>query len=71
MSVSFNCHCGERSKPVNQRKWVVIKRRGSHSAFNGYRWKASDYSEVFCVVCRALGRTKAAYVSQLPDGELK
>ena len=51
--------------------WVVLQRRCNHSAFNGYRWTPSDYSDVQCVAeqggCGARWRTKAAYVDQLPD----
>jgi len=48
--------------------WVVLVRKGNYSAFNGYRFTPSEYSEVYCKTCRALGRTKAKYVDQLPDG---
>lgn len=49
--------------------WVVLQRNQNTSAFNGYRPTASDYSEVACTVggCRSVWRTKAAYVSELPD----
>jgi hypothetical protein len=70
MSVSFGCRCPERRKPVRERNWVVIVRKGNYSAFNGYRFTLSDYSEVYCKSCRALGRTKAKYVDELPDGSL-
>jgi len=71
MAVSFGCRCAERKKPVNKRRWVVVTRRGNNSAFAGYRWTSSDYSLVYCQNCKALGRTKAAYVSSLKDGEIK
>jgi uncharacterized protein CbrC (UPF0167 family) len=70
MSVSFSCHCSERKKPVRERAWVVIARRCNHSAFNGYHFTPSEYSEIFCPRCRAMGRTKAKYVSQLQDGRV-
>lgn len=70
MSVSFGCHCAERKKPVKQRQWVVIQRRCNYSAFNGYHYTPSEYSLVFCKVCRAMGRTKAAYVVYLDDGDI-
>ena len=68
MAVSFGCKCPERDKPVADRAWVVIDRRCHHSAFSGYHRTPSDYSTVHCRCCRAVGRTKAAYVDQLPDG---
>jgi len=70
MSVSFGCRCPERQKPVIQRNWVVLVRKGNYSAFNGYRFTPSDYSEVYCKSCHAIGRTKAKYVDLLPDGEI-
>lgn len=38
-------------------------------AFDGYRWQRSDYSEVHCLSCNAMGRTKAKYVDKLPDAK--
>jgi hypothetical protein len=70
MSVSFGCRCAERRKRIGDRAWVVVTRNGSNSAFNGYRWAHSDYSEVYCRKCRALGRTKASYVKYLPNGRI-
>lgn len=70
MSVSFGCHCEERKKPPKERNWVVVQRRGNCSAFNGYHWTPSDYSCLFCKTCGALGRTKASYVDDIPDGEI-
>lgn len=68
MSASFRCKCPERKKPVAERNWVVIERNCHYSAFAGYRYTYSEYSFVFCKSCRALGRTKAEYVLELPDG---
>lgn len=65
MSVSFGCKCEERKKPVQDRNWGVIQRYCNHSAFNGWHRTPSDYSTVRCFTCRAIGRTKAAYVSEL------
>jgi len=65
MSVSFSCHCKERSKPVKERDWEIWTLRCNYSAFNGYHWTPSDYSLIHCNFCGAHGRTKAAYVSQL------
>lgn len=68
MSVSFNCQCDERKKSdVKTRNWVVVDRLCNHSAFNGYRYTPSDYSHIKCLTCGKCGRTKAKYVSELPD----
>lgn len=67
MAHTFNCQCAERKKPVAERKWVVTQRRCNHSAFSGYHYTPSDWSTVRCLACRAVGRTKASYVSQLAD----
>lgn len=65
--ISFGCHCEERRKPVAQRNWWVWQRNMRRSAFDGYEQRTSDYSTVYCRTCRALGRTKAAFVRQLRD----
>lgn len=65
MSVSFSCKCNERKKPLAERRWVVRMLHESRSAFNGYRSRHSAYSEVQCLNCGALGRTKARYVDLL------
>jgi hypothetical protein len=67
MAQSFNCKCGERSKPLEDRNWEVLKYKCHHSAFNGYRRTYSEYSTVICNQpgCPGLGRTKAAYVDEL------
>lgn len=67
MAVTFSCQCGERKKPVKDRRWVVYQRNCHHSAFSGYHRTYSDYSTVKCNGCGAVGRTKAAYVRDLPD----
>ena len=46
---------------------VVTARRSNRSAFSGYRWTPSAYSEVLCINDNRLWRTKAAYVDSLPD----
>ena len=46
---------------------VVITRNGNYSAFNGYRFAASDYSQVRCVTCGASWRTKARWVAGCRD----
>ena len=53
--------CGDRSHD-----WVVDHLRHNHSAFNGYHWTGSDYSQVRCLTCNRGWRTKADYVSTLP-----
>jgi hypothetical protein len=68
MGNSFGCKCEERSKPVDERAWIVLSRNCNHSAFSGYRRTPSAYSEVACLRCRSIGRTKAAYVAKLKDG---
>jgi hypothetical protein len=67
MSQSFSCHCPERQKPVDQRKWGVVHRYCNYSAFSGYQRTSSDYSHVLCMACKACGRTKAKFVALLPD----
>jgi len=49
--------------------WAVMVRLGNYSAFNGYRFTPSDYSLVRCghPGCGRMWRTKAGYVSELPD----
>lgn len=54
--------------PAHRDAWVVINRRCNYSAFSGYRRTLSDYSLVYCPTCPTAWRTKAAYVSALPDG---
>jgi hypothetical protein len=46
--------------------WYVVVYRANRSAFNGYRFTPSDYSQVRCAKCGATWRTKAAYVERLP-----
>lgn len=49
---------------------AVVARNCNHSAFNGYHWTPSDYSLLVCMAtprCRAIWRTKAAYVDLLPN----
>lgn len=67
MSGGTVCQCPESKKPLADRAWRVTARRCNYSAFNGYHWTPSDYSEVRCSACRVSWRTKAAYVDKLPD----
>jgi hypothetical protein len=65
VTMSGPCTCPNRDA------WRVTVRCGNRSAFNGYRWTDSDYSEVICDVavggCGARWRTRAWYVDGLPD----
>lgn len=63
-SFKMACECKPRSV-------IVIDRKCNYSAFNGYRCTPSLYSKVQCTKCLAIWRTKAAYVDQAPDGELR
>lgn len=69
MSGGYACHCDESTRAPKYRRWFVYKRQYNTSAFNGYHYTPSDYSSVSCRQCRAVWRTKAAYVDVLPDGE--
>ena len=65
MSQGTACHCPERRKAPGDRAWVVTQLYCNHSAFNGGRHTASDYSAIRCNGCGASWRTRAAYVVQL------
>ena len=72
MSAHNPCVCGERLKPLAERKWVVTQYRCNHSAFNGYHRTPSAYSAIRCEGttesghrCTGFWRTKAAYVERL------
>lgn len=41
----------------------------NYSAFSGYHRTASDYSQVYCPDCLHLWRSKAPYISALPESE--
>ena len=47
--------------------WWVKMRNGNVSAFNGGHFTPSDYSLIKCEACGRRWRTKAAYVTTLPD----
>lgn len=65
MAEIYTCRCpGSRAERMTN--WVVSVLRGNYSAFNGYRFTPSDYSEVRCERCGVRWRTKAAYVDTLP-----
>ena len=52
------CKCSERKKPANRRKWRILQYKCNHSAFNGWRYTRSDYSEITCLRCRMGGEQK-------------
>ena len=60
------CSCAG-TPPEKQVNWAVMQRWENRSAFNGYRPTPSAYSCVACYDCGAVWRTKAKYVSTLPD----
>lgn len=60
MSGGIACKCRPRDAEV-----VVYK--GNYSAFNGYRFERSDYSEVRCRTCGTRWRTRAAWVDEAPS----
>lgn len=47
--------------------WWVAVREGNSSAFNGYHFTRSAWSECRCGACHRRWRTKAGYVRDLPD----
>lgn len=65
MSGGLVCRCPERQKPITERAWEVTVYKGNYSAFNGYRFTFSEYSEVVCNICLRRWRTKARYVYDL------
>lgn len=69
MSGGDACKCTERKKPIGERMWECWHYKCNFSAFNGYRYTPSDYSLVYCTVCRGLWRTKASWAGQIPQGE--
>ena len=65
MSVSFGCKCAIKEKS----NWKVLHRECNYSYFESPKGGRhhSRYSTVFCLKCRAMGRTKAKYVDDLDD----
>lgn len=45
----------------------VTQRQCNHSAFSGYQWTPSRYSEITCKDCGTPWRTKSPRVADLPD----
>lgn len=67
-----SCRCGKLGmksgiRDLNFISWVVIQRYCNHSAFRGYNYQASDYSQIRCLKCGEFWRTKAKYVYRLRD----
>lgn len=64
----MGCICGgtRHERRVN---WRIYTYKGSYSAFNGYQFQPSDYSELLCVSCGRMWRTKAEYVQGLAFAE--
>ena len=59
MSGGRSCRCGRVS-------YRVTVYRANFSTFNGRHWTPSDYSEVRCICCGSVWRSKAAYIDELP-----
>lgn len=70
MSAWIPCNC-EGSRKERMKNWRVRNRNCNYSAFETPKggWHYSDYSQVVCLKCHASFRTKAKYVSELPDGD--
>lgn len=64
MSGGYSCECTAEVRL--HRMWRVLHREHNHSAFNGYHYTPSAYSEVRCDNCGRRWRTKALYVRTLP-----
>lgn len=66
MSARIPCSCGRKKGDCSDLVCTMYKR--NYSAFNGYHFTLSDYSEVRCTRhgCHGRWRTKAAYVDKLP-----
>lgn len=66
MSGGVGCSCPrEGGEKARRAWWRVVTYHANHSAFNGYRYTPSDYSECYCTRCNARWRTKATYVTTL------
>ena len=57
------CRDGLPGHPVDRLE--VMTWHGNYSAFNGYHFTPSDYSEIRCRECGVPWRTKAAYVEEI------
>lgn len=65
MAEHFNCKCPERSKPIHDRAWIVNPYKWNNGSFVPAGGVFSEYSTVWCLNCRAVGRCKANYVDKL------
>jgi len=63
----MKCICNEQKKRPVDRNWIVLQRRCNYSAFNGCHWTPSRYSQIECLTCGMIWRTKANYVNLLKD----
>lgn len=68
MSQGTACHVREHRE---QGRWVVLQRHCNRSAFNGWRETWSHYSEIRCLECGAIWRTRAPYVELLKDATIE
>lgn len=50
---------------------VVVQREHNRSAFNGYHYTPSYYSELYCQACGKLWRSRGKYIVRLPDGKIE
>ena len=61
MSAGVPCSCSGTRKE-KMKNWVVWQYRCNHSAFSGYYYTQSNYSQIRCMKCSGTWRTKANYV---------
>lgn len=65
MSSGKACTCkGERAERM--KNWEIWQYKCNYSAFSGYNYTPSDYSEIHCKACGYVWRTKSKYVNSLP-----
>ena len=69
MSARIPCSCGRTRGDHGDLE--VSMRNCNYSAFNGYQYATSDYSQVVCTRngCHGTYRSKAKYVDTLPDSK--
>lgn len=67
MSGGASCGC----HPRDHSYWRVVTRLANYSAFNGYRYVSSDYSEIICLRCGGRWRTKAKYVESVVNATIE
>jgi len=69
MSGGISCKC----KPIDRKNWFVYIRNGNRSYFERPQgcFHPSNYSGLCCRKCKNIWRTKAAYVSEIEDGNLE